>query len=134
MKLYQGLYCGNAMVGLGLLLAAMGGGTVQAAEAAAAAQPAAQPSPTEAWIKSVKNPVTWMTWGGDLRLRNEYVNNAASLDQSLPFHEQDYFRFRGRVWASIRSLADLALNVRVTAEPREYMKPKSATVSGMDWT
>lgn len=134
MKLYQGLCRGTAIIGLGLLLAAMGGGTVQAAEAAAAAQPAAQPSPTEAWIKNVKNPVTWMTWGGDLRLRNEYLNNAASLDQSLPFHEQDYFRFRGRVWASMRPIADLALNVRVTAEPREYMKPKSATLNGMDWT
>ena len=48
-----------------------------------------------------------MNWGADLRIRNEYFNNALSLtsDPQLSplfahYHSQDYFRIRGRVWTS----------------------------------
>ena len=37
------------------------------------------PSELEQTIQDIKNPVSWLSWGGDLRLRNEYFNNALSL-------------------------------------------------------
>ena len=52
-------------------------------------------------------------------------------------HEQDYFRFRGRVWASFFPTNDLTLNVRLAAEPREFMKHSTMDTyfdkSGMQW-
>ena len=82
------------------------------------------------FAKQIKNPTDWFSWGGDFRVRNEYFNNALSLtaDRALsplfaPVHEQEYFRFRGRVWASFLPTDDLSLNIRLAAEPREFMKP-----------
>ena len=99
--------------------------------AAAAAPPAL--SPTEQTIYDIKNPLSWLNWGGDLRIRNEYFNNAFSLtsDQKFPgpgtspfaaVHSQDYFRFRGRLWTSITPIENLSLNARLAAEPREFME------------
>jgi hypothetical protein len=93
--------------------------------------PASQPalSSIEQTIQDIKNPLPWLTWGGDIRLRNEYFNNGLSLttDPKVsglfgPVHEQDYFRFRGRVWTSIAPVTNLTLNARLAAEPREFMK------------
>ena len=104
----------------------------------------------EQTLKDVKHPVSWLTWGADLRIRNEYFNNALSLTSqqgspggppgTSPFaivHSQDYFRFRGRVWASITPVDDLSLNARLAAEPREFMEPSYSDTyfdqSGMQW-
>ena len=87
-------------------------------------------SSLEQTIQSIKNPAPWLNWGGDLRLRNEYFNNALSFSgdsaRSSKFaslHEQDFFRFRGRVWMSLLPYENVALNVRLTAEPREFVRP-----------
>ena len=82
----------------------------------------------EQTVNDIKNPVSWLSWGADLRIRNEYFNNALSLGVpagAIGFgnvHEQDYFRFRGRVWFSLMPTNDLTLNVRLAAEPREFLK------------
>jgi len=113
-----------------------------ASTAAAAAPP--QKSHTEDMIQEIKNPVPWLSWGGDFRVRNEYFNNALSLttDSKLsplfaPVHEQDYFRYRGRLWVSLFPTNDLTLNVRLAAEPREFMKPSTMDTfyghEGMQW-
>ena len=73
-------------------------------------------------IKDLKNPASWMTWGADLRLRNEYLYDVITLNPRANLNEQDYFRFRGRVWTSLMPLDDLSLNVRLASEPREWMK------------
>ena len=95
------------------------------------------------WADEVKNPVGWFSWGGDIRVRNEYFNNAVSLGSGpssgpfAPVHEQDYFRFRGRVWASFFPTNDLTVNVRLAAEPREFMKTSTFDTyfdgTGMQW-
>jgi hypothetical protein len=133
-----------ACCGIPLLLAAC---SVQAQTTAPAATappdaPAVQ-SAVEDWLNQVKQPLPWLTWGGDFRIRNEYFNNALSLttNPSLsPFsgvHEQDYFRFRGRLWASIMPTEDLSFNVRLSAEPREFLKPSTMDSYlgqlGMQW-
>jgi hypothetical protein len=102
--------------------------------AAAASQPA---SPVEDWIKGAKNPASWLNWGGDLRIRNEYYDNSVTLSQAAVRHEQDVVRFRGRLWASATPIQDLSLNVRVSAEPREWLKPSFVGAyrgeTGMEW-
>ena len=96
------------------------------------------------FAKQIKNPCDWFNWGGDFRVRNEYFNKALSLtaDPHLsplfaPVHEQDYFRYRGRVWASLLPTDGLSLNVRLAAEPREFMRPATMDTfyehSGMQW-
>ena len=120
-----------------------------AAAPVAAAPAAPPPTAFEQWAKEVKNPVDWFSWGGDFRVRNEYFNNALSLGSGpssgpfAPVHEQDYFRFRGRIWTSFFPAAltsitnDLSLNVRLAAEPREFMKDSTMDTyfekSGMQW-
>jgi len=104
----------------------------QPAQNAASTPAAPTPSAVEQAIQEIKNPVSWMTWGGDMRVRNEYFNNALSLTTQPshsplfgPVHEQDYFRFRGRVWTTITPVEDISFNARLAAEPREIMKPST---------
>jgi hypothetical protein len=102
----------------------------QSVQTTTAAAPAL--TPTEQTIKEIKHPISWLTWGGDLRVRNEYFNNAQTLtsepglNPGAALHSQDYFRFRGRVWTSITPVDDVSLNARLAAEPREWMEPSSS--------
>jgi hypothetical protein len=63
-----------------------------------------------------------LTVGGDLRLRNEYMNNALSLSDNAVGHDQDYYRIRARVWAALQASESLSFNARITAEPRIWME------------
>jgi hypothetical protein len=104
---------------------------------AAASQPASAQSD---WTKEAKNPVSWLSWGADLRIRDEYLENTISLDHDAPLHEQNWIRFRSRLWASLKPVDDLSINARVTAEPREITRPYYKAVHsqpkfvGLDWT
>src|ERR1035441_326019 len=115
---------------LGATLTAAQAQTNQTVQASPGATPPAL-SPIEQTIYDIKNPVSWLSWGADLRIRNEYYNNALSLGSSIagsPFnnvHAQDYFRYRGRLWTSITPVEDLSLNARLVAEPREFMEPST---------
>ena len=106
--------------------------------------PSAAPAAFDGTLDQIKNPLPWLKWGGDLRLRNEYFDNALSLtpDRSVsplfaPVHEQDYLRFRGRLWTSLVPTEGLSLNVRVTAEPRDFLKTSTMDTyfgeQGMQW-
>jgi hypothetical protein len=105
--------------------------------ASLAVAPAASPSAFEQFVKETKNPLDWITWGADLRLRNEYINNFQSLSSSAALNEQDYFRFRGRLWTTITPVTNVTVNGRISAEPREWMKPSSAGTfrgrTGLEW-
>ncbi|MGD0260058.1 MAG: alginate export family protein [Verrucomicrobiota bacterium] len=118
--------------------------------AAAPATVAPALSSTEQMIQDMKNPFPWLSWGADMRIRNEYFNNAFSLtaDQNFPpggpgtspfaaVHSQDYFRFRGRLWTSITPVDGLSLNARLAAEPRDFMEKAFSDTyfeqSGMQW-
>jgi hypothetical protein len=96
------------------------------------ATPPAAPAPTayDQWEKGAKNPTDWFTWGGDVRFRNEYYNNAATLNDGAARHEQDYFRFRERIWFSVMPLTNLSVNARFAGEQREWMKPSSSAQFG----
>ena len=106
-------------------------------QGAPGASPAPALSPTEQTIYDIKNPFPWMTWGGDFRIRNEYFNDLLTLNPNNRLHEQDYFRFRGRLFTSITPVDDVSLNARLAAEPREWMLPAGYTSykgnEGMAW-
>lgn len=132
------------MIKLTLSLAA-----IAAMAFATQAQPAtaAAPAPTtyDKWEDAMKKPVDWLTWGADMRVRDEYMPNAISLTDADPLSYQNVIRFRGRVWASATPVENLSLNARLSAEPRLFTEPasfgqrgssSSATgrgASGMDW-
>jgi len=96
----------------------------QAATPAASTQP--PPTAFDQWVKDTKNLVLPITWGADVRLRNEYVNNALTLSDGGARHEQDYFRFRERIWVSAMPVTNVSVNLRLAAEEREWMKPSNA--------
>ena len=89
------------------------------------AQTASAPKPgsVDAVIAEIKNPVDWFTWGGDLRLRTEYFNNALTLSKTVVRHEQDYFRFRERLWLALQPVTNLNVTARITGEERDWMRP-----------
>src|ERR1035441_7850273 len=100
------------IITLGATLAVASAQTTQSTTAAPAPPPP-ELSFTEQMIQDMKNPLSWLSWGGDLRIRNEYFNNALSLtwDPKVSplfgeLHAQDYFRYRGRIWTSITPIDD----------------------------
>lgn len=92
----------------------------------------------EQFIQQMKNPAPWITWGADLRIRNENFDNLLTLNPGNPLHEQEYFRFRARLWTTLKPLDDVSVNARIATEPREWLRPAGYTPfkghSGLDWT
>jgi hypothetical protein len=93
-----------------------------------ASKPSAAPalSAFEQFNKDSKHPVPWLTWGADLRIRDEFHNNASvSIDFPLPggYHEFHYQRFRARGWATVTPVTNLNINARLTWESRNYITP-----------
>jgi hypothetical protein len=87
--------------------------------------------------QEIKNPLPWLNWGGDLRLRNEYLSNVITLGSNLPLAEQDYFRIRGRLWTTVTPLTNVTFCGRVSAEPRIWEEPAYARAvynqTGIEW-
>jgi hypothetical protein len=98
--------------------------------AAPAAATAPAPSSYDKWEKDIKNPSPYFNWGADLRLRNEYLNNAITLNDGTIRHEQDYFRFRERIWASVLPVTNVSINARLALEQREWMRPSFTSQYG----
>lgn len=92
------------------------------------------------WLQSAKKPASWIKFGGDLRLRHEYVLNATTLNAQAKNHELSYERFRARLATTITAVTNFDLNVRLAAEPREWYNGRTATKNdhsdgtGWDWT
>lgn len=83
---------------------------------------APSPSALDTFVQQLKKPAPWLTWGADFRARNEYFNHIATL-AATPLHEQDVFRFRGRVNATATAAPDFAVNARLAFEARQWQKP-----------
>jgi hypothetical protein len=103
---------------------------------AAAAAPAAAPSMKtgidaidqwEDFIDKTKTPVPWINWGGDIRVRNEYVGNRTLNENQTtrgPAGKYlDYQRIRLRWWTTITPVKDVDLFVRFESEPRHFSDP-----------
>ena len=53
-------------------------------------------------------------------MRDEYFNNAYTLDSTAPRHEQSYQRVRERLWLTVPVAAEATLNVRLTMENYDW--------------
>lgn len=111
--------------------------SVPTAPAAPAPKPAAPLSTTEQWIADAKKPAAWVSWGADLRVRDEYYNNIVSLSDVDPLHEQNVIRFRSRLWAAVTPVTNVSFNARIASESRLWTKPSFIPAyggrSGMEW-
>ncbi len=107
---------------VGCLTIASGQTPGPAASATVSSSPAQAPQLPPVELDSVP----WFTWGGDVRVRNEYFDNALSLTETSPTHEQDLFRVRARLWSTVTFMPDLTFNLRLAAEPRVWERPAFA--------
>lgn len=122
----------NAIPAIAAIMFSLGIAATQAQTNAASAT-APKPTTTEekTWVEQMKNPTPWWNWGADFRVRNEYINNGITLtpgpgDNAVvgkKVHEQDYLRFRGRVWTGLNFIPeeDAKFNARLATEPREFL-------------
>jgi hypothetical protein len=86
----------------------------------------------EDFIKKSKQPVPWLKWGADIRLREIYAPNLVYLDKNVDDADWHFQRYRFRAWATLMPLAramddggDLDINFRMVWEPRHYCKPEA---------
>ncbi len=85
--------------------------------------------------KRSKQPLSWLKWGADLRLRNEAMDNTMTLSSRAARHDQNYFRVRPRLFGTVTAASNLELNVRLTVESREWWKTSFSRPfhEGWDW-
>jgi len=109
---------------VGCFVVALLGGP--AVGAAGTAPPAVERDTTEQFLHDLKNPLTWWTWGADLRIQQEYIYNAVDLESS-DNDTLNMLRARIRLWTQLgpfMSLRDvpspngLSFYARLTYEPR----------------
>ncbi len=100
-------------------------GKLTAAPAAPAAAPAtpAAPPPQD-WVDRVKNPVSWLNWGFDERIRQEYFDNVFNLEEKRKNREWDFGRYRSRIWTTVTPIPELEFNVRLAWESRYWFQPE----------
>ena len=104
-----------------LVLAAAAVMLTPALASAQAAEPAAGEdfaSSLDEFIKKSKDPTPWLNWGADARLREVFAANLL-LNQE----DRHFQRYRFRLWATIKPVADFAFNARIVWEPRHFCQP-----------
>lgn len=108
------------------------------AKPATDAKPAAAPPVSKTGIACIdnlddffdktKNPFPWMTWGADVRFRNEYVGNQTLNENAVNSGTRgkylDYQRMRLRWWTTVTPVKDIDLNLRFESEPRHFSNPE----------
>ena len=84
----------------------------------AATKPPSETGTVEDAIQASKNPVPWLSWGADVRLREIFTPNLL-LDKE----DRHFQRYRFRAWNKVTPIEDLDLNVRLVYEPRHFCQP-----------
>lgn len=79
---------------------------------------------TESWIEQSKNPLPWLKWGADLRIRPEYYSNTKQNNDTSD-HELNQQRIRFRVWTEMEPFENFSFYIRGNNESRTYIKPDS---------
>jgi hypothetical protein len=95
------------------------------------------PQNTDSTRQKIKRPTTWLEWGADFRVRNEYFSNVVTLTHDNPLAEQNVVRYRAKVWATFTPARNVKFNLRLAAEPREWTQPSFVGAyrgeSGLEW-
>ena len=68
------------------------------------------------------------TWGADLRLRWEFLDNATTLNDDLPGAERSFARYRGRLWGQVAPSESFEAFARLMWEGRYYANPDEVVV------
>lgn len=68
-------------------------------------------------------PVNWLKWGADFRVRGIWDKNVMSLDDGAAGNERFWQRYRGRAWATITPVEDVNVNLGVTWEFKNFCRP-----------
>lgn len=76
-------------------------------------------------LERAKHPFPWLTFNADLRVRQEYYDNAGTLNSHLANHEYNYQRYRARIGVVIHPFENLDIGARLITERRSYLKPDS---------
>lgn len=63
------------------------------------------------------------TWGADLRLRWEFLDNATTLNDDLPGAQRSFARYRGRLWGQVAPNESVEAYGRLMWEGRYYANP-----------
>lgn len=66
-----------------------------------------------------------VTWGADLRLRSEYLDNAKLDDEDDSSSDVWRQRLRARLWTLVQPSDNVTLACRLATEPRYYSEPGS---------
>jgi len=105
-----------------VLALALGAGflTVQAQTATTQTAPPQQQSELEEFIARSKQPTSWLSWGADLRVRDEFFNNTFMMVNPDQYNQ---LRIRSRIWTTIAPVENLKLNARLTWETRYFSDP-----------
>lgn len=75
--------------------------------------------------KSVNALLPGMTWGADLRLRSEYLDNAKLDDEDATSSDVWRYRFRARLWTEAKPTDNVTLACRLATEPWYFSQPDS---------
>lgn len=96
--------------------------------APAATSPAAATAAAPAAAPLQEKPFWSAQWGGDERIRQEYMDNVP-VSRDPPGVTRgglnDYFRFRTRLWGQVNAGDSVALKLRLANEWRDYRVPKN---------
>jgi hypothetical protein len=65
------------------------------------------------------------SWGADLRLRWEFLDNATTLNETLPGAERSFARYRGRAWGQVAPNESFEAYARLMWEGRYYANPNT---------
>jgi hypothetical protein len=87
-----------------------------------AAAPASTPK-ERTLADEIKKPTSWLEWGFDLRVRNEFTHNATSLNSDVPNSDTDFIRIRSRLWTYFTPEEHVRAECRLISEPRYYFEP-----------
>ncbi|MBI5616395.1 MAG: alginate export family protein [Gammaproteobacteria bacterium] len=66
-------------------------------------------------------------YGGDFRVRNDFLDGAITLSTDAPHHQQNYLRLRERVWASVADTSGWRFKAGLSGEQRDWYKPAFAS-------
>ena len=83
----------------------------------------------ESFVNQTKNPVDWLSWGADLRVRNEYLLNA-NMQLNPAANEINQLRTRVRIWTTLKPVDNFELNGRLTWESRYFSRPDEPVPMG----
>jgi len=124
MKKVLGFLCATVvLLGLCVVMAQAQAPVAPVAAAAPAAVQAPAAPAAAAAPAAVQAPADMFTYGGDIRIREEYREEIPPVPASPAPSQFNYLRFRTRVWGEVAPLDNIAIRMRLCNEVRDWEDP-----------